>query len=193
MTEEAKKRKAVVTGIGVVSPIGNDLDTFWKNLLQGRSGIGALTRFDASGFPCQVAAEVQDFSPLSYLRRRQVDCLPRVSHFASACYRMACEDAALKGEEYKRERVEVLLGTGMDSFDVAESQIYKSPSHLLNYEDGIHDPLSALKVYINAPSLAVALLADARGYVSTIASSCTSAGNSLGMAARRIVFVSTIH
>src|SRR2546421_10833358 len=89
-------RRVVVTGMGVVSPVGDDLKTFWNNLVEGRSGIKRITQFDASSFDCQIAGEVTDFDPNQYLRNpKDVRRTDRFTQFALACAKKALEDSGL--------------------------------------------------------------------------------------------------
>src|SRR3989442_802742 len=86
-------RRVVVTGIGVVSPIGTGKDAFWAGLMAGQSGVGRITRFDPSGFDTTIAAEVRDFDPTAYMDKKEVRRNDRFVHFAYAAARMALDDA----------------------------------------------------------------------------------------------------
>ena len=77
------KRQVVITGMGIVSPAGNDLDAYWKNLSSGRSGIGKITRFDCSDMPTKIAGEVQDYDPARYIGEKQARRLDRYAQFAN--------------------------------------------------------------------------------------------------------------
>jgi len=108
-------RRAVVTGIGAVTPIGNDAATFWTNLLAGVSGGGPITSFDASGFDVRIAAEVKDFDPTVAMDRKMVRRMSRFIHFGMAAAAEAVGDAGLEFETWdpeQRDRVGVVLNTG---------------------------------------------------------------------------------
>ena len=85
----AQHRRVVITGLGAVSPNGIGKDAYWDGLLNGRSGIRRITRFDASKFPCQIAGEIVDFEPTTYINPHEVKRLSRVSQFALAAAKMA--------------------------------------------------------------------------------------------------------
>ena len=88
-------RRVVVTGMGAVTPLGMGLDALWDGVVQGRGGVGPVTRFDATDFPCRIAAEVRDFQPDAWLPRKEARRMDRFAQFASVCARMAGEDAGI--------------------------------------------------------------------------------------------------
>lgn len=178
------RNSVVITGAGVVSPIGNGLDEFWNGLMEGRTGMDRITRFDASSFPCQVAAEVSDEGYLEYLNSRERKHYARSTRYAVAAFRMARRDAAL--DHLDEFRTGVILGSGVSSFDYMEEQIENHPSHLSTFEPGRMDPLGIVKAFIAAPAAAVALAAGTRGYTTTVSTACTSGVNAVGLAAEHI-------
>ena len=93
--------RVVITGMGVVSPLGNTIEEFWQGLISGKSGIGSITQFDASDFPCQIAGEVKDFKPLEYMDRTEVRRTPRSTHLAVA----AAIASSLRGVPLRAEAV----------------------------------------------------------------------------------------
>ena len=119
-------RRVVITGMGVVTPIGNDLETFWDNLRKGVSGIGRIQAFDTSGYDCQIAGEVRNFEPKNYFRNaKDVRRTDRYTHLAMAAAKMAMEDSGLDLEKTDRRRF------GADTLDW--------PSSLLDALDGDAD------------------------------------------------------
>src|SRR5258707_14837206 len=107
-------RRVVVTGLGVITPIGNDLKTFWENLVAGKSGIRKISLFDASVFDCQIAGEIPDFDAADYLANpKDVRRTDRFAQFALACSKQALEDSGLDLERIDRTRVGVLVGSGI--------------------------------------------------------------------------------
>ncbi|BCO08655.1 hypothetical protein GF1_10310 [Desulfolithobacter dissulfuricans] len=107
------KRRVVVTGVGLVTPLGTGTDRTWQGLLEGRSGVGPITRFDASDQASQIAAEVKDFTPDRWFEKKQVKNLDLFVQYAVAAADMAMEDAGLSVEENEAERFGVITGCGM--------------------------------------------------------------------------------
>jgi 3-oxoacyl-[acyl-carrier-protein] synthase II len=108
-------RRAVITGLGAVTPIGNDYPTFWRNLVAGVSGAGPISTFDASGFDVQIAAEVKDFDPALAMDRKMARRMSRFIHFAMAAGKEAVADAGLDFTDWspeRRDRVAVAINTG---------------------------------------------------------------------------------
>src|SRR6056297_953395 len=109
-------RRVVVTGMGIISPVGNDVSTMWDNLLAGRSGGGPVTHWDATeDFACRIACEVKGFEPLDYLEKRDVRRHDRVSQFSVAASAQALESAGLTPlpEGVEASRVGVVFGSGI--------------------------------------------------------------------------------
>src|ERR1700754_1792936 len=102
------KRRVVVTGLGMISPVGNDVATAWSNIVAGRSGIGPVTHFDASTFPTKIAGEVRDFDPAQYVKK-----MDPFIHYGIAASIQALDDAGLKPHEHDAERIGVAVGAGI--------------------------------------------------------------------------------
>src|SRR6188508_2071684 len=103
-------RRAVVTGLGAVTPIGNDQPTFWRNLIAGKSGVAPISRFDATGFDVRIAAEVKDFDPESVMDRKMARRMSRFIHLAMGAGKEAVSDSGLDFTEWtpeQRDRVSV--------------------------------------------------------------------------------------
>jgi len=107
------KRRVVVTGLGLVSPIGNDLESAWSNITAGRSGIGLVTNFDASAFSTRIAGEVRDFDPTAWIPPKDVKKMDHFIHYGVAASLMAIKDAGLEINEGNAERVGALIGSGI--------------------------------------------------------------------------------
>ena len=105
--------KIVVTGMGTVNPVGNNLDEFWKNLLDGKSGAGPITRFDASDFKSQFACEVKDFDVTDFLTPKEARRMDLFTHFALASAEMAVKDAEIDFEKLDKDRIGVIIGSGI--------------------------------------------------------------------------------
>ena len=115
MPERDPARRAVITGLGAVTPIGNDARTYWTNLLAGVNGGGRITSFDATGFDVQIAAEVKDFDPTIAMDRKMARRMSRFIHFGVAAAKEAVEDAGLDFTDWpieRRDRVAVVINTG---------------------------------------------------------------------------------
>jgi 3-oxoacyl-[acyl-carrier-protein] synthase II len=116
-------RRVVITGMGVVSPVGNTVETFWENLKEGNSGVGRVTRFDVSPYPTQVVAEVKDFEPLDYFDKRQARRLDIHQQYAIAASCDAVRDSALKLDEIDPYRAGAIMGTGVGGIITVEEQV----------------------------------------------------------------------
>src|SRR3989442_5287179 len=107
------RRRVVVTGLGLVTPLGIGIEANWESLVAGRSGIGPITRFDASGLPARVAGEVRDFEPERYIERKDLKKMDIFIQYAIAAAQMAVEDAGLPAPVPGPERTGVIVGVGM--------------------------------------------------------------------------------
>ena len=129
------ERRVVITGIGVISPVGSDLDTFWNNLIEGRSGITHYENFDSTGFDCHIAGEVKGFEPTNWFKTpkdaRRAD---RFAQFAMAGTRLALDDSGLDLETIDKERFGVIVGSGIGGFQSLETEarrlVEKGPTKL---------------------------------------------------------------
>ena len=116
------KRRVVITGMGALTPIGNDIESFWDGLMEGRSGAGEITQFDASEFSTRIAAEVKDFNPADFMDRKDARRMDRFAQFAVAASQMALEDAAIDLDQIDRDRGGVLIGSGIGGIHTLEEQ-----------------------------------------------------------------------
>ena len=106
-------RRVVVTGLGVVHGLGQDVDTFWASLLAGRNGIDRISRFDPSDIACQIGAEVRDWDPAQHMDPKEVRRNDRYTHFGFVAARQAVKDAALEMAKADADRVGVMIGSGI--------------------------------------------------------------------------------
>lgn len=178
-------RRVVITGIGVVSPLGNDLDTFWQNLLAGRSGIGHYQAFDSTNFDCRIAGEVKDFNPADYFAvPKAAKRTDRFTQFAMAGAKMAVADAGLDLEKLDRERCGVIIGSGIGGLDSMECEaqrlMQKGPSRV--------SPFTITMMISNMASGMVSMEYGLGGPNMCIVTACATANNSLGEAWRIIKF-----
>lgn len=117
-----KKKRVVITGLGVVSPIGIGLDEYWEGLAEGRNGIGRITKFDASKFDTKFGAEVKDFDPLKYLDKKTIKRLDPFAQFAVVSSIMAVEDSGINLEKVNRDRFGVVFGSGIGGIQTLRLQ-----------------------------------------------------------------------
>ena len=114
------RRRVVVTGMGVVTPLGQSVDGFWAALVQGKSGIGPITLCDPTPFPCRIAGEVKDFDPSQYMDAKEARRMARFSQLAVASAALAIADAGLDMSKLDPERVGVVMGNGNGGFPTTE-------------------------------------------------------------------------
>lgn len=114
------RRRVVITGLGVVSPVGNDVPTAWRNLLDGRSGVRRITRFDVSSYPTQIAGEVRDFEITQYMPAKEARHFDTFVHFGIAAGVQALRDSGLQVNESNAERIGVIIGSGIGGLPLIE-------------------------------------------------------------------------
>lgn len=164
------RRRVVITGLGIISPVGIGKDAFWKSLVEGKSGIKKITRFDVAQYPCQVAGEVNDFDPLDYMSRKEADRMDRSTQFAVAAAKLAVKDAQLNLDEEDPKRIGVAIGTTIGGAGFSYEQ------HLTFLKKGpmkIH-PYTASITWPNACSTWVSIDLKAEGPSETISTACVS-------------------
>src|SRR5204863_2201958 len=116
-------RRVVITGLGVVTPVGQDLETFWSNLKNGVSGIRKIERFDTTAYECKIAGEVRDFDPKLFFKNpKDVRRADRFTHLAVAAAKMAIKDGCLDLEKTRRDRFGVIVSSGIGGLKTLEEQ-----------------------------------------------------------------------
>ena len=171
-----QRRRAVITGVGAITPLGNSVEEFWQGCLEGRSGIDYLTQFDASTYPVRIAGEVKGFDPEDYMDRREARRMARFSQFAVAAARQAIESAGLKPEREDSERVGVLLGVGIGGFPNVDEGMRTVVSR-----GGMRlDPFFIAKMLPNMAAAHVAMQFGLRGYNNTVTTACAAATQAMG-------------
>jgi len=175
-------KRVVVTGLGAITPIGNKAVDYWQNLLLGRSGIGAITLFDAANHACQIAGEVKGFNPLDYLERKDAKRTDRFVQFAVAASQQALADAKFVINELNAEQVGVMIGSGVGGIKVLEDQqaIY------LNKGPDRSSPFMIPMMIANMAAGFTAINIGAKGPNSCTVTSCTAGANAVGDAFRLI-------
>ncbi|HHV79325.1 MAG TPA: beta-ketoacyl-ACP synthase II [Firmicutes bacterium] len=172
------RRRVVVTGIGVVSPVGTGKERFWQAVRRGESGIGPVTRFDASGLPTRIAGEVKDFDPLKYMDRRTSRHMDRFTQFAVAAARMAVEDAKLNLSEEERESTGVIISSGIGGMETIEQQ----HRVLIERGPGRISPFFVPMLIANMAGGQVAIELGLKGPNMAVVSACASSANAIGEA-----------
>jgi len=165
-----EKRKVVITGMGVVAPNGIGIDNFWDSLIHGRSGVRKITHFDASSYPCQVAAEVPDFDPTDYMDPKIAKRLARFAQFSLAASKIAIEDSKIDLSTVDPYRIGVVIGTGIGGGDCIENQ------YTIFMEKGIKrlSPYGAVMICTHSAAGIISCEFGIKGPNITISAGCTS-------------------
>ena len=175
-------RRVVVTGLGAVTPIGNDVAQYWEGLRSGRNGVAAITLFDASRHACRFAAEVKNFEPAGWLEPKEAKRWDRFCQFGVVAAKQAVQDAGLSIDDSNRNRVGVSIGSGVGGLLMMETQ-----AQVLN--DRGPDRITPFCVPMMIPNMATGLTAialGARGPSSAVATACAAGSNAIGDAFRQI-------
>jgi len=175
-------RRVVVTGLGAVTPIGNDVAQYWEGLRSGRNGVAAITLFDASRHACRFAAEVKNFDPTGWLEPKEAKRWDRFCQFGVVAAKQAVQDAGLTIDDTNRNRVGVSIGSGVGGLLMMETQ-----AQVLN--DRGPDRVTPFCVPMMIPNMATGLTAialGARGPSSAVATACAAGSNAIGDAFRQI-------
>ena len=175
-------KRVVVTGLGAITPLGNTVAEYWQELLQGRSGIGPITLFDATRHDCRIAAEVKGFDPYDYLERKETKRTDRFAQFAICASRQALADAKFTINELNADLIGVIIGTGFGGIKVLEEQqkIY------LNRGPDRCSPLMIPMMVANMAAGLTAIHTGAKGPNSCTVTACAAGSNAVGEAFRLI-------
>ena len=178
------KRRVVVTGIGLVTPLGTGTDKTWKNLIDGKSGVGPITRFDASGMRSQIAAEVTDFDVLDHFDKKSAKHLDYFVQYGIVAARFAVEDSRLSITNSNCERVGVITGCGMGGLPTIEK------NHNLYLERG-SKRISPFFIPMAIPNMAsghISMQIGAKGANLSLSTACAAGTHAVGEAMRSIAF-----
>ncbi|MDH7513491.1 MAG: beta-ketoacyl-ACP synthase II [Clostridiales bacterium] len=176
-------RRVVITGIGIVSPLGIGQARNWQALLEGKSGISTISRFDASSFPTRIAGEVRDFDPLGFIDRKEVRKMDLFIQFAMAAAQLAVEDASIKPALLEGDRTGVYIGSGIGGISTIEE------NHRILLEKGADrvSPFFLVSSIINEASGQISIKYKSRGPNSATATACTTSTHAIGDSFRLIV------
>jgi 3-oxoacyl-[acyl-carrier-protein] synthase II len=172
----------VVTGVGLLSALGNGTEATWSALLAAKSGVGPITQFDASEFSSRIAAEVKNFDPLEFIDRKELRKMGRFIHFAIAASDEAMKASGLQVTPENAERVGVYIGSGIGAFEVIEREhknlLEKGPSRI--------SPFFIPATIVNLASGQVSIRTGAKGPNSATATACATGAHSIGDSFRLI-------
>lgn len=177
-----EKKRVVVTGMGVISPVGTGLNKFWDSLVKGKSGIDKITRFDTSDLPSRIAGEVRDFNPEAYIEKKELKRLDRFTQFAISATKMALEDADLDLSTVDKTRIGVILGSGIGGNATWEEQ----HSILLSKGPKRVSPFFIPMMIVNMASGQVSMAFGLKGPNFTVVTACASGTNAIGEAFRTL-------
>ena len=169
-------RRVVLTGLGALTPIGNTVDEFWSALLQGRSGVGPITKFDATDYPTRIAGEIKNFDPLAFVDKKDARRLDPFLQYAMACAVMAVQDAALDTEKVDGTRFGVLIGSGIGGI----STLLETHKTLLDKGPDRVSPFFIPMMIINMASGLVSMRFGAKGPNSSVVTACATGNHAIG-------------
>lgn len=172
----------VVTGLGIVSPVGNDVESAWRNVLAGRSGIGPITHFDASSFPTRIAGEVRDFDPSAWITPKEVKKMDPFIHYGIAAALQAWRDAGVDIARERPERIGVAVGAGIGGIAWIERTAIEFA------EKGVRriSPFFVPGSIINMVSGHLSIMLGLKGPNLAAVSACATANHNIGLAMRTI-------
>jgi 3-oxoacyl-[acyl-carrier-protein] synthase II len=170
------QRRVVVTGIGLISAVGNTTEETWQNLLAGKGGVTRITHFDTSQHACQIAAEVKGFDPLNFVEKKEVKKMGRFIHFALAASEEAMKMAGLSVTDEIADRIGVHIGSGIGGFDIIE----REHTNLMQGGPRKISPFFIPASIINLAAGQVSIRFGAKGPNEATATACTTSAHSIG-------------
>lgn len=176
------KRRVVITGIGVISPIGTGKDKFFQSLKDGVCGVGLITRFDTEAYDAKIAAEVKDFDPTEYIDKKECRRMDRFTQYAVAASKMAVADAALDLDKVDSDMFGVCIGSGIGGMETMEAQ----HDILREKGPGRVSPFMVPMMISNIASGNVSIALNAKGPNTTVVTACASSTNAIGESMRII-------
>jgi 3-oxoacyl-[acyl-carrier-protein] synthase II len=169
-------RRVVVTGLGALSPVGNTAEEFWSSLVQGRSGVGPITKFDTEGYPTRIAGEVRNFDPLNFVDKKDARRLDPYLQYAVASSVLAVQDAALDTGKVDSTRFGVLIGSGIGGI----TTLLESHRNLLEKGPDRVSPFFIPMLIVNMASGLVSIRFGAKGPNSSVVTACATGNHAIG-------------
>jgi 3-oxoacyl-[acyl-carrier-protein] synthase II len=176
------KRRVVVTGIGMISPLGIGNEATWQGLVEGRSGVGRITKFDTADFPCKIAGEVRGFDPAAWIEKKEIKKSDTFIHYALAAAQMSVDDARLDMAKEDSDRVGVIIGSGIGGLPLIEEMHQK----MLERGPGRISPFFIPGLIVNLASGQISIRFGAKGPSSAPATACATGAHAIGDAFRII-------
>ena len=178
------RRRVVITGMGAVTPLGNDVESTWAGMMRGDCGVEKITHFDTTNYPCQVAAFVKDFDPLQYMSKRDVRRMSRFLHFGIAAAEQAIAQSGIDFSQEDPHRTGVEVGSAIGGTDVVEEQ------RLILEKNGPRkvNPTTIPALLVNMPGCFISITHNLRGPVNASVSACATGISGIGEGMRRIVW-----
>src|SRR5687767_6350296 len=170
------KRRVVVTGLGMISPLGVGNEPTWRGLLEGRSGVSRITKFDASAYPCQIAGEIRDFVAEQWIEKKEVKKSDTFIHYAVAAAQMAVDDAGFDPKHQDPDRVGVIIGSGIGGLPLIEEMHTK----LLERGPTRISPFFIPGLIVNLAAGQVSIRFGCKGPSSAPATACATGAHSIG-------------
>ncbi|MBI3600835.1 MAG: beta-ketoacyl-[acyl-carrier-protein] synthase II, partial [Nitrospinae bacterium] len=169
-------RRIVVTGLGMITPLGIGVEKTWDAICRGESGIGHITRFDTTDFPTKIAGEVKDFNPSDYIDKKEIKKMDTFIHYALASAVMAVDDAKLKISDEISERVGVLVGAGLGGLPSIERY------HDIYLKEGVRriSPFFIPMLIANLASGQISIRFGAKGPNSCVVTACATGTHAIG-------------
>src|SRR6266571_9245805 len=179
------ERRVVITGLGVITPVGNDLETFWKSLVEGKSGIGKIQAFDISAYDCQIAGEVHNFDPKPFFKNpKDIRRTDRFVQLSMAAAKMSIQDSGLELEKVNRDRFGTIISSGIGGLKTLEEQF----SILMNKGPQRVSAFTIPMLISNMASGILSMEFGLRGPNLCIVTACATSNNSIGESWRMIKF-----
>lgn len=170
------KRRVVITGMGVVSSLGYDVENFWNAIKEGKSGISVVERFDISNYSTKVASEIKDFEPTNFMDKKEAKRMDLFTQYAMAAAKTAFESSGLDLEKVDKNRMGVIVGSGIGGIETLEDQ----HSVLLSKGPGRVSPFFIPMMIANMASGRIAIQYGAKGFNECVITACATATNAIG-------------
>jgi 3-oxoacyl-[acyl-carrier-protein] synthase II len=184
MPRASSPRRVAVTGVGLVSPLGIGNDENWNALVEGKSGVGPITRFDASVLTCRIAGEVKGFDPSLYIEKKEIKKMDTFIHYAMAAAQFAMEDSGLPVTDENRERIAVVIGSGIGGLPIIE----ETQKNYLQRGPRVISPFFITALIANEAAGNVSIKYGLKGPNLTTVTACTTGAHAVGEAYRMVQY-----